>query len=46
LLATGFKPRKTVDDAIDEIVVAYQRGTLRDQDRWHNLRWMQKARSA
>jgi nucleoside-diphosphate-sugar epimerase len=46
LLATGFKPRKTVDDAICEIVAAYQRGTLRDQDRWHNLRWMQKARSA
>ena len=45
LLATGFRPRKTVDDAISEIVAAFQRGVLEDQDRWHNLRWMQKARS-
>jgi nucleoside-diphosphate-sugar epimerase len=42
LLATGFRPRKTVDDAISEIAAAYQRGTLKDEDRWHNLRWMQK----
>jgi nucleoside-diphosphate-sugar epimerase len=45
LLATGFSPRKTIDDAIREITAAYQRGALTDQDRWHNLRWMQKARS-
>ncbi|MCX8498560.1 MAG: hypothetical protein ORN25_04260, partial [Caulobacteraceae bacterium] len=43
LLATGFKPSKTIDDAISEIVATYQRGALRDQDRWYNLRWMQKA---
>lgn len=46
LLATGFSPRKTIDDAIREITAAYQRGALTDQDRWHNLRWMQKARSS
>ena len=45
LLAAGFAPRKTVDDAIREIIVAFQRGELKDQDRWHNLRWMQKARA-
>ena len=44
LLATGFTPSKTIDDAISEIVATYQRGALKDQDRWHNLRWMQKAR--
>jgi len=38
----GFSPRKTVDDAIREIVVAYQRGDLKDIDRWHNLKWMQR----
>lgn len=43
LLATGFRPRKTVDDAIREIVVKYQRGELRDEDRHYNLRWMQRA---
>jgi nucleoside-diphosphate-sugar epimerase len=42
LLATGFKPSKTVDDAISEIVAAYQRGVLKNEDRWHNLRWMQR----
>lgn len=42
LLATGFRPRKTVDDAISEIVAAYQRGVLKNEDRWHNLRWMQR----
>lgn len=42
LRQAGFTPRKTVDDAIREIVVAYQRGDLRDIDRWHNLKWMQR----
>lgn len=41
LRRAGFTPRKTVDDAIREIVVAYQRGELKDIDRWHNLKWMQ-----
>lgn len=43
LLAKGFKPSKTIDDAISEIVATYQGGALKDQDRWYNLRWMQKA---
>jgi nucleoside-diphosphate-sugar epimerase len=42
LLATGFRPRHGVDDAISEIVATYQRGVLKDEDRWHNLRWMRK----
>lgn len=46
LLAAGFSPRKTIDDAIGEIAAAFQRGALTDQDRWHNLRWMQQARSS
>jgi nucleoside-diphosphate-sugar epimerase len=45
LLAAGFAPSKTIDDAIREIVVAFQRGELKEQDRWHNLRWMQRARA-
>lgn len=43
LLATGFRPKKSVDDAISEIVAEFQRGTLKNEDRWHNLRWMQKS---
>lgn len=42
LLATGFVPKKSVGDAITEIVVAYQRGELRDEDRYYNLKWMQQ----
>jgi len=41
LLATGFKPSKTVADAIEEIVSAYQKGKLTDKPEFHNLHWMQ-----
>jgi len=41
LLATGFRPKKTVENAIDEICAAYRAGRLRDEDRFHTLRWMQ-----
>jgi len=42
LLATGFKPKKTVEDAIVEICKAFHEGSLKDEDRFHNLRWMQE----
>jgi nucleoside-diphosphate-sugar epimerase len=42
LLSTGFSPGKTVDDAIDEIVAKYQSGELRDEEKYHNLKWMQR----
>lgn len=42
LLATGFKPKKTVEDAIKEIIGMYSQGALKDEERWHNLKWMQK----
>ena len=41
LLATGFLPKKTVSDAISEIIGAYQRGDLKKEERFHNLKWMQ-----
>ncbi len=41
LLATGFKPKKTVENAVTEIIAAYKAGKLTDQDRWYNLKWMQ-----
>ena len=43
LLATGFRPQKTVDDAIDELVAEYRNGNLKDEDRFHNLRWMKRS---
>jgi nucleoside-diphosphate-sugar epimerase len=42
LLKTGFKPGKTVSDAIDEIRNAYARGELLDEPNCYNLAWMQK----
>ena len=42
LLATGFRPKKTVQDAINDICQAYRAGLLKDDERWHNLKWMQK----
>ena len=42
LLATGFKPKKTVSDAIAEIIQKYHAGELADEDRFHNLKWMEK----
>lgn len=41
LLATGFKPKKTVEDAVKEIVHAYRSGELKDEDHFYNLKWMQ-----
>jgi nucleoside-diphosphate-sugar epimerase len=43
LLATGFRPKKTVNDAIRELIASYQRGELKDEDRCYNLRWMQRS---
>jgi nucleoside-diphosphate-sugar epimerase len=42
LLATSFKPRKTVDNAISEIVEKFRSGVLKDEDHFYNLRWMEK----
>ncbi len=42
LLALGFKPKKTVRDAISEIVSAYNTGALKDELHFHNLKWMQE----
>jgi len=42
LLATGFRPKKTVDDAIREVVHQVRSGVLREEDRFYNLKWMQR----
>lgn len=41
LLATGFKPQKKVEDAIQEMIIAFKQGTIKDEDRFYNLKWMQ-----
>lgn len=42
LLATGYRPKKTVDDAVREIIEKFQTGELKDEDRCYNLKWMQQ----
>ena len=41
LLATGFTPKKRVADAIEEICEKHNQGTLKNECRFHNLKWMQ-----
>ena len=42
LLKAGFKPSKNVAESINEIISAYKNNKLQDEDRFYNLRWMQK----
>lgn len=42
LLSTGYRPKKTVEDAISEIIKQYRSGLLEDKDHFYNLRWMEK----
>jgi len=42
LLAAGFKPSKSVEHAVREIIEKFKDGTLKDEDHFHNLKWMQK----
>lgn len=46
LLATGFKPKKSVANAIDEIIAAANSGQLVEEDRFYNLKWMQENKLA
>lgn len=40
LLATGFIPQYSVEDAIDEVIKNYQSGNLIDDDKCYTVRWM------
>ena len=42
LLATGYKPKKTVEHAVQEIIESYRSGVLKDEDHFYNLKWMEK----
>ena len=42
LLSTGFKPKKTVEHAVQEIIESYRGGVLKDEEHFYNLNWMQK----
>lgn len=42
LLQIGFKPKKRVKDAIQELIACYQEGVLKDEDRFYNIRTMRE----
>lgn len=42
LLATGFRPKKSVGHAIRELIEKYHSGELKDDERSYNLKWMQR----
>ena len=42
LCSTGFHPSKTVSNAINEIITAFDEGFLKDDPSFYNLKWMQK----
>jgi nucleoside-diphosphate-sugar epimerase len=42
LLVTGFRQKKSVVDAIRELVTIHRDGSLTDQPIHHNLAWMQR----
>lgn len=42
LLATGFRPQYTVEDAIVELIAAHRDGRLRDEEAHYNIKTMKK----
>ena len=42
LLATGYRPKKRVEDAVLEIIARYRAGELKDEDHFYNLKWMER----
>ena len=42
LLATGYRPKKTVENAIQDVIEKYRSGELKDEEQYYNLKWMQR----
>ena len=42
LLATGFRPKKTIEDAIKELAGYYRQGVWTDDPSFHRMAWMQQ----
>ena len=40
LLETGFVRKKSVSDAISEIAIKLKNGEVKDDERWHTVKWM------
>ena len=42
ILDTGFKPKKSVSQAIKELIEAFKKGILIDKPEFHTVKWMKK----
>ena len=42
LLKIGFKPKKKISNAIEEIIEMYQKGILKDKSMHHSILWLKK----
>tara|TARA_B100001093_G_scaffold503874_1_gene558877 strand:+ start:8413 stop:9366 length:954 start_codon:yes stop_codon:yes gene_type:complete len=42
LIDAGFSPKKTVLDAIKEIKLSFEEHLIRDDEKFHNVKWMKK----
>ena len=40
LIKTGFSQENTIENAIDELVIEYQKGSLKDRKEFHTVKWM------
>jgi nucleoside-diphosphate-sugar epimerase len=45
LLSTGFLPKKSVSDAIDDVIRAYVAEDFKEEDRFYTVKWMQQLAS-
>ena len=42
LLKTGFSPKYSIDNAIDEIIENFNKGLLEDKENYYTVKWMNK----
>ena len=40
LIRTGFSQENNIENAIDEIIIEYEKGTLKDREEFHTVKWM------
>ena len=42
LLKTGFRPKKKIDNAIQELSELYKQKVLKDKPNYHSIKWLKK----
>ena len=40
LVRSGFIPKSNIDNAIEELIIAYKNGSLKDSAESHTVKWM------